>query len=108
MAKSSRSHSVFLIIISILLILCFLIFCATATAAASDLHLRRAAIIRARRRPRTTRACDANYPQAICLHLQRMRRRRPPQPLPPSMYEVDPRYGVQKRLVPSGPNPLHN
>ncbi|CAH9147511.1 unnamed protein product [Cuscuta epithymum] len=22
--------------------------------------------------------------------------------------EVDPRYGVDKRLVPSGPNPLHN
>ncbi|KAG9439781.1 hypothetical protein H6P81_019946 [Aristolochia fimbriata] len=22
--------------------------------------------------------------------------------------EIDPRYGVQKRLVPSGPNPLHN
>ncbi|KAK1379493.1 CLAVATA3/ESR (CLE)-related protein 10 [Heracleum sosnowskyi] len=23
-------------------------------------------------------------------------------------YEIDPRYGVEKRLVPSGPNPLHN
>ncbi|WOH12574.1 hypothetical protein DCAR_0832079 [Daucus carota subsp. sativus] len=22
--------------------------------------------------------------------------------------EIDPRYGVEKRLVPSGPNPLHN
>ncbi|KAF9674379.1 hypothetical protein SADUNF_Sadunf10G0121200 [Salix dunnii] len=29
-----------------------------------------------------------------------------PPPPPPS--EIDPRYGVEKRLVPSGPNPLHN
>ncbi|PSS28817.1 CLE10p like [Actinidia chinensis var. chinensis] len=28
-------------------------------------------------------------------------------PLPP-IDEIDPRYGVEKRLVPSGPNPLHN
>ncbi|KAH7660708.1 Aquaporin-like protein [Dioscorea alata] len=29
---------------------------------------------------------------------------------PPSSPEldIDPRYGVEKRLVPSGPNPLHN
>ncbi|RRT55605.1 hypothetical protein B296_00017586 [Ensete ventricosum] len=31
----------------------------------------------------------------------------PPQP-PSSREEIDPRYGVQKRLVPTGPNPLHN
>ncbi|URD79167.1 hypothetical protein MUK42_02512 [Musa troglodytarum] len=31
----------------------------------------------------------------------------PPQP-PPGEEEVDPRYGVEKRLVPTGPNPLHN
>ncbi|KAL3501482.1 hypothetical protein ACH5RR_035931 [Cinchona calisaya] len=29
-------------------------------------------------------------------------------PPPPSDYEIDPRFGVEKRLVPSGPNPLHN
>ncbi|KAK2381086.1 CLAVATA3/ESR-RELATED [Trifolium repens] len=32
-------------------------------------------------------------------------------PIPPqenNWVEVDPRYGVDKRLVPSGPNPLHN
>jgi len=23
-------------------------------------------------------------------------------------YEIDPRFGVQKRIVPTGPNPLHN
>ncbi|CAL9048332.1 unnamed protein product [Musa banksii] len=27
---------------------------------------------------------------------------------PPLPDEVDPRYGVEKRLVPTGPNPLHN
>lgn len=32
----------------------------------------------------------------------------PPPPPPPPPSEIDPRYGVEKRLVPSGPNPLHN
>ncbi|KAJ8464268.1 hypothetical protein OPV22_026820 [Ensete ventricosum] len=32
----------------------------------------------------------------------------PRQPPPPLGEEIDPRYGVQKRLVPTGPNPLHN
>ncbi|KAG9152899.1 hypothetical protein Leryth_012515 [Lithospermum erythrorhizon] len=28
---------------------------------------------------------------------------------PPPVYkEIDPRYGVEKRLVPTGPNPLHH
>ncbi|KAL4184319.1 hypothetical protein AMTRI_Chr10g225010 [Amborella trichopoda] len=27
---------------------------------------------------------------------------------PPYSEEIDPRYGVEKRLVPTGPNPLHN
>ncbi|GMI95301.1 hypothetical protein HRI_003199400 [Hibiscus trionum] len=26
----------------------------------------------------------------------------------PSVNEIDPRYGVEKRLVPTGPNPLHH
>jgi len=26
----------------------------------------------------------------------------------PHGVEIDPRFGVDKRLVPSGPNPLHN
>ncbi|KAL0424796.1 UNVERIFIED_CONTAM: CLAVATA3/ESR (CLE)-related protein 12 [Sesamum radiatum] len=30
------------------------------------------------------------------------------QPGPPGGSEIDPRYGVEKRLVPSGPNPLHH
>ncbi|KAL6294811.1 hypothetical protein ACE6H2_002953 [Prunus campanulata] len=35
----------------------------------------------------------------------------PPPPPPVALDhhdEIDPRYGVEKRLVPSGPNPLHN
>ncbi|KAF3789883.1 CLAVATA3/ESR protein [Nymphaea thermarum] len=31
-----------------------------------------------------------------------------PPPPPPLTEELDPRYGVEKRLVPTGPNPLHN
>ncbi|KAJ6318035.1 hypothetical protein OIU76_013558 [Salix suchowensis] len=45
-----------------------------------------------------------------CIRFQRMNERRhlgirfpPPPPI-----EIDPIYGVEKRLVPSGPNPLHN
>ncbi|KAI3467146.1 hypothetical protein Pfo_023809 [Paulownia fortunei] len=30
------------------------------------------------------------------------------QPGPPGGSQIDPRYGVEKRLVPSGPNPLHH
>ncbi|KAI4313978.1 hypothetical protein L6164_026921 [Bauhinia variegata] len=29
-------------------------------------------------------------------------------PPDPSENEIDPRYGVEKRRVPTGPNPLHN
>ncbi|GFP88731.1 clavata3/esr (cle)-related protein 12 [Phtheirospermum japonicum] len=32
----------------------------------------------------------------------------PPPPAEDDGGEIDPRYGVEKRLVPSGPNPLHN
>ncbi|KAK9119175.1 hypothetical protein Scep_017268 [Stephania cephalantha] len=35
-------------------------------------------------------------------------RHSPPQPSSPSVDEIHPRYGVEKRLVPTGPNPLHN
>ncbi|KAG1366810.1 hypothetical protein COCNU_13G006000 [Cocos nucifera] len=41
-----------------------------------------------------------------CLHIPRGRFGPPPQP--PPLKEIDPRYGVDKRLVPTGPNPLHN
>lgn len=52
----------------------------------------------------------AQTPPQIRFQLKRIRHC-PPFPLPPPStddYEIDPRYGVEKRLVPSGPNPLHN
>ncbi|KAL6182940.1 hypothetical protein ACLB2K_044352 [Fragaria x ananassa] len=39
---------------------------------------------------------------------QHQHHRHPP-PLPePGKSELDPRYGVEQRLVPTGPNPLHH
>ncbi|KAL5818028.1 hypothetical protein ACOSQ3_026406 [Xanthoceras sorbifolium] len=32
----------------------------------------------------------------------------PQRPEPTTGKEIDPRYGVEKRLVPTGPNPLHH
>ncbi|ESQ34289.1 hypothetical protein EUTSA_v10009109mg [Eutrema salsugineum] len=61
------------------------------------------------------RSCDSftrPYARSMCLELQRIHRSSRKQPLfsppPPPPSEIDPRYGVDKRLVPSGPNPLHN
>ncbi|XVF09667.1 hypothetical protein REPUB_Repub07fG0114600 [Reevesia pubescens] len=46
------------------------------------------------------------------LHHQKHHRRTRPRHVPvlpePSRNEIDPRYGVEKRLVPTGPNPLHH
>ncbi|KAJ0257791.1 CLAVATA3/ESR [Hirschfeldia incana] len=59
-------------------------------------------------------SCDTfsrPYARSMCLELQRIHRSSRKQPLassPPPPLEIDPRYGVDKRLVPSGPNPLHN
>ncbi|OWM89491.1 CLAVATA3/ESR (CLE)-related protein 10-like [Punica granatum] len=59
-------------------------------------------------------SCDSlvqQQPRSLCFHIQSIHRHRPLLPLPPPPppdNEIDPRYGVEKRLVPSGPNPLHN
>ncbi|KAI6686369.1 hypothetical protein NL676_032282 [Syzygium grande] len=55
----------------------------------------------------SSREDPPHYSNPLCFHLERIRRRRH-QPPPPPPDEIDPRYGVDKRLVPSGPNPLHN
>ncbi|KAF3327498.1 Protein FON2 SPARE1 [Carex littledalei] len=51
-------------------------------------------------------------PLSWCKHILQGRRHQLPPPLPPAPpeqnEEIDPRYGVSKRLVPTGPNPLHN
>ncbi|CAG7899341.1 unnamed protein product [Brassica rapa] len=56
--------------------------------------------------------CDSfsrPYARSMCFELQRIHRSSQKQPLvSPPPPEIDPRYGVDKRLVPSGPNPLHN
>ncbi|KAL5100123.1 hypothetical protein RYX36_004450, partial [Vicia faba] len=41
---------------------------------------------------------------SLCTKLQRLHK----QVSPSNDYEIDPRFGVEKRLVPTGPNPLHN
>ncbi|KAK2636100.1 hypothetical protein Ddye_030892 [Dipteronia dyeriana] len=50
--------------------------------------------------------------RSLCIQLQRihhqLRQHRHSPPPPSLLDEIDPRYGVEKRLVPSGPNPLHN
>ncbi|XP_018812503.1 CLAVATA3/ESR (CLE)-related protein 10-like [Juglans regia] len=47
--------------------------------------------------------------RSFCFQLQRIHHyRHLPSPPPLQTDEIDPRYGVEKRLVPSGPNPLHN
>ncbi|KAF6171724.1 hypothetical protein GIB67_007245 [Kingdonia uniflora] len=49
--------------------------------------------------------------QSLCFHLPRNHHYPPlllPPPPPSPLDEIDPLYGVSKRLVPSGPNPLHN
>ncbi|KAE9595653.1 hypothetical protein Lalb_Chr17g0341081 [Lupinus albus] len=57
------------------------------------------------------RYCDSfsrRNPRSLCIELQKMHHGLNVPP-PPSMENgIDPRYGVEKRLVPSGPNPLHN
>ncbi|XP_010460289.1 PREDICTED: CLAVATA3/ESR (CLE)-related protein 9-like [Camelina sativa] len=57
-------------------------------------------------------SCDSftrPYARSMCIELQRIHRSSRKQPiLSPPPLEIDPRYGVDKRLVPSGPNPLHN
>ncbi|XVF85844.1 hypothetical protein PTKIN_Ptkin17bG0150300 [Pterospermum kingtungense] len=63
------------------------------------------------------RSCDSfsgAQQRSLCFQLQRLHNSQPslpliPPPPPPSeLDEIDPRYGVEKRLVPSGPNPLHH
>ncbi|PRQ40682.1 hypothetical protein RchiOBHm_Chr4g0438701 [Rosa chinensis] len=57
-------------------------------------------------------SCDAisrSSPKlrSLCIHFQSTQHLPTPPPSP-SDYQIDPRYGVEKRRVPSGPNPLHN
>ncbi|TKY69600.1 CLAVATA3/ESR (CLE)-related protein 9 [Spatholobus suberectus] len=57
------------------------------------------------------RYCDSftkRNPRSLCNELQRIYQRLS-EAIPPSQENgIDPRFGAEKRLVPSGPNPLHN
>lgn len=48
--------------------------------------------------------------RSLCIQLQINHHQHYSPPPPPLGHDqiVDPRYGVEKRLVPTGPNPLHN
>lgn len=60
-------------------------------------------------RHRYCHSFPSKYPPSICNTQFRQFLIFPPPPPPSSSSsEIDPRYGVEKRLVPSGPNPLHN
>ncbi|PIM97909.1 hypothetical protein CDL12_29618 [Handroanthus impetiginosus] len=52
------------------------------------------------------KALASNFDFTPFLTRHHHRRKLPPPPPPPE--DIDPRYGVEKRLVPSGPNPLHH
>ncbi|CAA7019477.1 unnamed protein product [Microthlaspi erraticum] len=59
------------------------------------------------------RSCESfsrPYARSMCIELERIHRssRQPLFSPPPPPSEIDQMYGVDKRLVPSGPNPLHN
>ncbi|KAE8661439.1 CLAVATA3/ESR (CLE)-related protein 9 [Hibiscus syriacus] len=58
------------------------------------------------------RSCESlSRPQqrSSCFRPQRIHNRHPfPTPQADKLDGIDPRYGEEKRLVPSGPNPLHN
>ncbi|QCD90340.1 hypothetical protein DEO72_LG4g1295 [Vigna unguiculata] len=55
------------------------------------------------------RYCDSftkRNPRSLCTELHKIHQRLI-QTIPPSQ-DFDPTFGAEKRLVPSGPNPLHN
>ncbi|XP_027348280.1 CLAVATA3/ESR (CLE)-related protein 9-like [Abrus precatorius] len=66
------------------------------------------------RNTRHTHYCHSfphTRPRSLCIDLQRMHHNLPPLPTPQANgvdLDLDPRYGAEKRRVPTGPNPLHN
>ncbi|XP_050374817.1 CLAVATA3/ESR (CLE)-related protein 9-like [Argentina anserina] len=98
---SSRKLLVALALGTVVLLHLFLPACATGiptTTAKESTHRRH--------------SCDAisrssKKLRSMCMELQSV----PHSPSPPPSPEddkIDPRFGVEKRRVPSGPNPLHN
>nr|XP_027191052.1 CLAVATA3/ESR (CLE)-related protein 9-like [Cicer arietinum] len=81
-----------------LLLLLFLFFLSSATSSRNFHH-------------HHCNSFSKRTPRSLCFNLQRTFHKNNmhiPVPQQGNGVEVDPRYGVDKRLVPSGPNPLHN
>ncbi|KAE9605561.1 hypothetical protein Lal_00025589 [Lupinus albus] len=55
--------------------------------------------------------CDSfsrKNPRSLCIELQKLHHKLHSAVPPSKEIGIDTRYGAEKRLVPSGPNPLHN
>ncbi|KAM7268990.1 hypothetical protein ACFE04_024487 [Oxalis oulophora] len=103
--------------LSLLLLLLLLLYTTFATSSSSLLPFTN--------NHRPSLSCDSfarKSSRSLCIDLQRVHRYRPlvivtppstlplPLPLPPTTttFDDERRFGVEKRLIPSGPNPLHN
>ncbi|KAJ4889756.1 CLAVATA3/ESR (CLE)-related protein 9 [Raphanus sativus] len=103
------------VVISLLLFVVFLLTTSVASPTSRNVRYRTHRFVPRVRHPYYVTphgSCDSftrPYARSMCLELQRIHRSARKQPhVPPPPPEIDPRYGVDKRLVPSGPNPLHN
>ncbi|KAJ0253273.1 CLAVATA3/ESR [Hirschfeldia incana] len=111
------------VMISLLLFVVFLLTTSTASPTDEDKRMTSRNVVPYRTNPLVPRvhhpyyvtpqgSCysfSRPYARSMCLELQRIHLSTRKQPhVPPPPPEIDPRYGVDKRLVPSGPNPLHN
>ncbi|KAK9045392.1 hypothetical protein V6N11_059273 [Hibiscus sabdariffa] len=94
MARQS-SHRLFAILICLLSLLCFL-----SLHQCRDSDTKQSASIAFSFISRKVGATEFDFTP-----FREHRRRRYPLP---ADNEIDPRYGVEKRLVPTGPNPLHH
>ncbi|CAH8327078.1 unnamed protein product [Eruca vesicaria subsp. sativa] len=89
-------------------IICFhivLFFLTTATEARSNPRVQHAYY------SYPHRSCESfsrPYARSMCIELERIHRSSRQPLFSPPPPEIDQSYGVDKRLVPSGPNPLHN
>ncbi|KAF5752068.1 hypothetical protein HS088_TW02G01088 [Tripterygium wilfordii] len=94
----------------LLLVVLFLFFFASPTAPETSYSINQHKYTTTyHRRRRHMHSChEKMYPRSLCIRFQRINNKHPPPPPPYDGDEIDPRYGVEKRLVPSGPNPLHN
>ncbi|KAI3467268.1 hypothetical protein Pfo_023931 [Paulownia fortunei] len=95
----------------ILVLIPFLLFLLITSSTQSSISQPHNTMLHVGRRQNSCHPISTQLPPANRFQPQRVRHCPPFPPLPPPPDdgdEIDPRYGVEKRLVPSGPNPLHN